>query len=190
MLYIIGGKFKKQTLQSPAGEDVRPTSSKLREALFNICQQTIEEAEFLDIFAGSGAVGLEALSRGAKHATFIEKGRHAAKIIKENIEKLKVEPFTEVIVADAFHTLQKFGEAGVQFDIIFADPPYGLGYGEQIIEMVDRYALLKNPIGELFIEDEESPHQLEIPLKRLKLKSKRKEGRCFLSQYILDQATA
>lgn len=183
-MHIIGGKYKKKILQSPTQEEVRPTSSKLRETLFNICQDSILDAKFLDLFAGSGAVGLEALSRGASQAIFVERGRHVAKVIKANIEELKEEAHTEVIVADVFSTLQHLADKGLKFDIIFADPPYGLGLGEKVLSEVDRLNLL-NEEGQLFIEDEESPEHLESHLQHLKVKSLRKAGRTWLRHYSL-----
>ncbi len=182
-MHIIGGKYKKKTLISPDSEEVRPTSGKLRETIFNICQGSILDAEFLDLFAGSGAVGLEALSRGAKHATFVEKSRHAAKVIKANIDALKEHTHTTLIAEDAFQALRGFADEGRKFDIIFADPPYRMGFGIKVLEAVDCLAILK-PGGELFIEDEESPPNLEFSLNHLELKSSRKVGRTLLQQFI------
>ena len=104
-MQIIGGKYKKKKLRSPKGKEVRPTSSRLRETIFNLCQGNVEGADFLDLFAGSGAIGLEALSRGAAHVIFIEKSRGVSKIIKDNIDALKESETTQVIIGDALHAL-------------------------------------------------------------------------------------
>lgn len=186
-MYIIGGKYKKKTIQAPHDDETRPTSAKLREALFNICQFSIEGALFLDLFAGSGAIGLEALSRGAQKVIFVEKSRHSTKTIKANIAAFKEEENTEVFVGDVFIILERFAKEGKKFDIIFADPPYGFGLGEQVIEKVDRLFLL-NKEGVLFIEDEHSPTHLEPSLHHLTLKTSRRVGRTSLKEFTLSEA--
>lgn len=118
---ILAGKYKNRPIASPKGSKTRPTSSKLRGSLFNILQHQMEGAHFLDLFAGSGAVGLEALSRGAKSATFIEKDPSAIRSIKENLKALEEE--ATVLKCDLLRNLPK--HLG-PFDIIFLDPPYEL----------------------------------------------------------------
>jgi 16S rRNA (guanine966-N2)-methyltransferase len=100
---------------------VRPTSDKMRETLFNILRGDIEGAVFVDAYAGTGAVGIEALSRGARHAIFIEKNRAAANLIRSNLEVLKVERRSRVIHGPAALYL-----GGIDADIVFLDPPYPL----------------------------------------------------------------
>jgi 16S rRNA (guanine966-N2)-methyltransferase len=122
-LKINGGIFKGICLNSPSGNKTRPTSNMLREAVFNICQHKIQDAAFLDIFAGTGAMGLEALSRGAAHATFIENERNALLCIKKNIERLSVLEKTSIYPQDVLSSLKKL--EGKTFDVIYIDPPYG-----------------------------------------------------------------
>src|SRR6185437_8160021 len=98
---VIGGEFRSRKLQSMPGMDVRPTPDKVRESLFNILQAEIEGAVFVDAYAGTGAVGIEALSRGARHAVFIEKDRAAVHLIKSNLETLKIESRARVIPGSA-----------------------------------------------------------------------------------------
>lgn len=184
MMRIIGGKFKKRTLFTPKSESVRPTTSQLREALFNICQWEIEGARFLDLFAGSGAVGLEALSRGAAQVTFVENHRVALTAIHKNIESLNVQGSTKIIGIDAFKALQKLVESGQIFDLIYADPPYGEGLGARILDFLDRHSLLALG-GSLFIEDSE----LKMPsLNTLQLHAQRKLGRAHLYEFKLADA--
>jgi 16S rRNA (guanine966-N2)-methyltransferase len=118
---VIGGEFRSRRLQSMPGTDVRPTSDKMRETLFNILSPEIEGAVFVDAYAGTGAVGIEALSRGARHAVFIEKNREAANLIKTNLGTLKVEARARVIQGSAALYLGK-----IDADIVFIDPPYPL----------------------------------------------------------------
>jgi 16S rRNA (guanine966-N2)-methyltransferase len=116
---IIGGEFRSRRLQSLPGTDVRPTSDKMRETLFNILGTSIDGVVFLDAFAGTGAVGIEALSRGARHAVFIEKDRNAANLIKTNIAALEIGARARVIQGSAALYLEK-----IDADIVFIDPPY------------------------------------------------------------------
>src|ERR1700751_5279982 len=118
---IIGGEFRSCLLKSLPGLDVRPTPDRLREALFNVLAPRIEGAVFADIYAGTGAVGIEALSRGAGRAIFVEHNRHAIGIIRANLKSLGLEDRTQVIQARARVALPS-----VRADIVFIDPPYRL----------------------------------------------------------------
>lgn len=187
-MYIISGIYRRHKILVPKGMEVRPTSAKLREALFNICQNSIGGTRFLDIFAGSGAMGLEALSRGSCEAIFIENNRMAIECIKKNIEKLKVENQTKILTGDAFSQLKKLTQLGQRFDIVFADPPYHQGgdnqsLGERILEYVDNESLL-NTDGVLFLEESKTAFSGKQTLNTLILKSERKMGRSTLLEYI------
>lgn len=116
---VIGGEFRSRKLQSMPGSEVRPTPDKVRESLFNILSPEIEGAVFVDAYAGTGAVGIEALSRGARHAIFIEKDRAAASLIKSNLASLKAEARARIIHGPAALYL-----GGIEADIVFIDPPY------------------------------------------------------------------
>ncbi len=122
---VISGKFKKHKLATlKTASSLRATSDKVKAAIFNIIGGSIEDANFLDLFAGSGAVGIEALSRGAKKVYFIEKSRANIKIIKENIKTLNIDKTCyKLFFSDAFKFLKHF-EDNLKFDIIFLDPPY------------------------------------------------------------------
>lgn len=121
---IITGLYKNRVLKTPKGETTRPTSSKLRGSIFDILQNQIEGRSFLDLFAGSGSMGIEALSRGASSATFVEKDRAAASCIRENLKTLQIE--ATVIQADATSAVKRFIKNQTQFDLIYIDPPYAL----------------------------------------------------------------
>ncbi len=122
---ITGGQFGGRILKVPKSDAIRPTQDRVREALFNILQSDIAGADFLDLFAGSGAVGLEALSRGAKSATFVEANRRHVACLKENVAALLPSAVPSLIVADCYRWLSTY--SGVGFTIGFADPPYALG---------------------------------------------------------------
>lgn len=188
-MQIIAGIFKNRKLQTPKGLQTRPTASRLRESLFNIVQSYIEDSRFLDLFAGSGAMGLEALSRGAKEATFIDHHKDSIQMINHNIKLLEVEAQARVIMGNVFQLLDRLNKKGDRFDIIFADPPYNtyiksafgdLSYGETIIKVIDENDLLV-PDGDLFIEDGHEARFIN-DLKTLKLVSLRKSGKAFLHQ--------
>jgi 16S rRNA (guanine966-N2)-methyltransferase len=126
---VIAGTFRSRILKSLKGLALRPTSDRLRETLFNVLGPTVAGARFLDLFAGTGAIGIEALSRGAKEVVFIEKHAAAAKLIRQNLDSLKIRSCFTVLPLDALRGLAMLAsrkrpfEPG--FDSIFLDPPYG-----------------------------------------------------------------
>ncbi len=120
---IIAGRFRGHPLAVPRGHATRPTSDRVREALFAILGD-IADLPVLDLFAGSGALGLEALSRGALHATFVEDSRPAALALLVNIETLGVSEETSLIQADARAALKRLAREEARFGLVFADPPY------------------------------------------------------------------
>ena len=119
---IIAGSLKGRRLKAPAWEGLRPSSDKLRETLFNILAPRIAGARVLDGYAGTGAVGLEALSRGAAHVTFVERDRRAASLIEENVRACGVEGGYTILCGDVATVLPRLGTDG--FDLILLDPPY------------------------------------------------------------------
>ena len=116
---VIAGEFRARRLKSLAGNETRPTPDKLRETLFNILAPHIAGAAFLDAYAGTGAVAIEALSRGAAHAYLLERSRAALEVIRENLAALKLEERASVLAGPALLTLGR-----CQADIVFLDPPY------------------------------------------------------------------
>jgi 16S rRNA (guanine(966)-N(2))-methyltransferase RsmD len=116
---IIGGEFRSRRLKAPAGDSVRPTPDRLRESLFSILQARIENSVFLDAYAGGGSVGIEALSRGARHAIFLEKSKVALRCLRENIQSLEIAGRCEVHPGNAATSITRF-----EADIVFLDPPY------------------------------------------------------------------
>ena len=122
---VIAGSARRLLLKTVEGLDTRPTTDRIKETLFNILSFDVENASFLDLFAGSGGIGIEALSRGAKKAVFVEQNRKAAGVIKENLEHTRLADRAEVMVRDAMSALRILEDRGEAFDIIFMDPPYG-----------------------------------------------------------------
>jgi 16S rRNA (guanine966-N2)-methyltransferase len=120
---IIGGWLGSRTLQAPPGLATRPTSDRLRETLFNVLAPRIEGAAFLDLYAGSGAVGIEALSRGAERVVFVEQAAPAVKVLRANLARLDIKDGFE-IHAGAVSAFLRRGATGAGFDAVFLDPPY------------------------------------------------------------------
>lgn len=191
-MHIIAGQFKNRKISTPKGEETRPTSARLRESLFNICQHYIEDAYFLDLFAGSGAVGFEALSRGAKHVTFIENDRNAVACINRTIELLDVGSQVDIRATDIFAGLERLTKQNKTYDIIYVDPPYDTHvklkdvaqtYGSHILDLIDEGTLLK-PRGSLFIEEAGGAIELDKNYRTLTLNSSRKMGRSVLHEFV------
>jgi len=125
---VIAGTYRSRILKTPKGLALRPTSDRLRETLFNVLGAGIQDSRYLDVFAGTGAVGIEALSRGAEYVSFIENHAPSAALIRKNLAALKVQSGVTVICADAIRGLETL-EAKVKagdppYDYIFIDPPY------------------------------------------------------------------
>ncbi|HEY6187996.1 MAG TPA: 16S rRNA (guanine(966)-N(2))-methyltransferase RsmD [Pyrinomonadaceae bacterium] len=127
---VIAGQYRGRTLRSPPSMQVRPTSDRLRETLFNVLAPRLAETRFLDLCAGSGAVGIEALSRGAAHVTFVDRSRKMCGLIESNLDLCRVpEEMTEVVLGEAADFLRRAtARGGVSWNIAFFDPPYALDY--------------------------------------------------------------
>ena len=149
VLRIIGGRHRGRRLRFPAGVTIRPTPDRVRETLFNWLQPRIAGARVLDLFAGSGALGLEALSRGAAHVSFVEKERRAAAAI-ESAAREWGEEGVQVSCADAFGWLAQ-SAGGVPFDIVFLDPPYDAALWSKAAAALVRGRLLA-PEARVYIE--------------------------------------
>jgi 16S rRNA (guanine966-N2)-methyltransferase len=121
---IIAGRFKGMRLPAIRGKAVRPTTERVREAVFNILGPLLERARILELFAGTGAFGFEALSRGAASAVFVDKDKKVAATITQTARMLGLEDQTSILAIDASRALDKLAQAGEQFSIIYLDPPY------------------------------------------------------------------
>lgn len=126
---IIAGTYRSRVLQAPPGLSTRPTSDRLRETLFNVLAPRIRGAVFLDLYAGSGAVGIEALSRGAAHVTFVERAPAALKVLRANLERLGITGGFRVCAGSVKTFLRSAAEAGPKpgrYEVVFLDPPYDM----------------------------------------------------------------
>lgn len=142
---VVAGSAKGIPLKAPKGDIVRPTVDRLKETLFNMIQNEIYERVVLDVFAGSGALGIEALSRGACQAHFCEKNKKAAEIIAENLAKTKLSEKSQIYLGDFLYGMQVIESKGVKVDLIFIDPPY---HKEELYHQAIEALLEKNLLKE------------------------------------------
>lgn len=137
---IISGQSRGRKLLSPTGLDTRPTTDRVKESMFNLIIPFIPADSVLDLFAGSGALGLEALSRRSGHCVFVESNKMAFSVLKQNIELTRQESQAEAVFCDAFSYLDRTSS---KFDIIFLDPPYNKGLLTKAIQTICKKSLLK-----------------------------------------------
>lgn len=135
---VIAGTFRSRPLAAPPGLNTRPTSDRLRETLFNVLAPRIQGAQFLDLYAGSGAVGIEALSRGAANVTFIERAAPALKVLRANLDRLSLTQGFRINSGSVGSYLRGPRSGAAEFDIVFLDPPY---------DAVSEYAAVLNLLG-------------------------------------------
>jgi 16S rRNA (guanine966-N2)-methyltransferase len=159
---IIAGSRKGARIFAPKGSDTRPTADRVREAAFNLLGPgAAEDATVLDLFAGSGAMGLEALSRGAAHATFVESDREACRTINRNLDKLGLEGAT-VLCQDALTALRADARAGTRYDLVLLDPPYRR-FSSLQNAMISHLTEILVPGGTLLVETAAN-EEPELPL--------------------------
>lgn len=148
---IIGGEFKSRLISMPKGVDIRPTQDKVREAIFNILGDMAGK-RVLELFGGSGAFGIEAISRGARHVTFVDNNSRCIGAITANLESLEIDNSRcDVIRADALKVFPKLLRRDEKFDIIFMDPPYYRELAKKCLINADSYDIL-SPIGLIVVE--------------------------------------
>ena len=138
---IIAGEARSRTILAPEGRDTRPTLDRVRENLFNILQWQCPGARVLDLFAGSGGIGIEALSRGAREAVFVENNPKAMMCVKDNLKFTKLEGKAVTLTTDVMNALYKL-EGEKVFDYIFLDPPYDRGFEKRVLEYLSDSSLV------------------------------------------------
>jgi len=161
---IITGKARGLKLTTPKNMDVRPTSDRVKESLFNIIGTKIVGTRVLDLFAGTGNLGLEAWSRGAEKVVFIDESQASLRLVRSNITKAKAEKETKVLKGNAVKVIADLVAKGERFDFIFCDPPYNKGLPAQIIEQVAKYDIVA-PGGYLVVEHSQHEILPELPIK-------------------------
>lgn len=154
---VIAGTARRLKLETPAGRHTRPTSDKIKETLFNIIQQDLYEARFLDLFSGSGGIAIEALSRGAAEAVLVDNDREALRCIRTNLHHTHFEEQARVMAMDVIQALRRLDQQKKAFDVIFMDPPYSMGLERRIIPYLIESSLVHDDtriIVEASMEDD------------------------------------
>jgi len=160
---VVGGALKGRRLATPKSDAIRPTTDRARESLFNILEHaypgSIEGARVLDLFSGTGALGIEAISRGAAYCLFVEQDIAARALIRENVEALGLQGCTRIFRRDATH----MGPIGTMqpFRLVFADPPYGKGLGEKAVASLLAGGWLEK--GVLVVVEETASNPFQLP---------------------------
>lgn len=134
---VIAGKARRTLLKTPEGLETRPTTDRTKETLFNILQGDLADSNFLDLFSGSGAIGIEALSRGASFAVFSDTSKSAIDCIRANVKATHMEEQTQIYQKDAISTIKTLETAGKVFQVIFMDPPYNCDHEKVILQMLE-----------------------------------------------------
>lgn len=176
---VLGGSARGKKLLGPTGLDFRPTTSRVKEFLFEILGDRVIDASVLDLFSGTGSLGIECLSRGARSITFVEQSKPHLRILKQNLINCGFSGKGRTQLGDVFQTLPKFRKRGLTFDLILADPPFKESLKGRIIHSVAENRILTND-GYLIIEHDrhdQTDNQL------LTLKRERRFGDCVISIY-------
>ncbi len=176
---IIGGESKGRAIRLPRGCRIRPTTDRVKGALFNILG-SLEGTSFLDLFAGCGNVGLEALSRGAQSLVFVEKDLRLIETIRENLRLFGFEGRAEVIAADAEEGIRRLRKRGELFDLLFADPPYEEGFITHIVTCLAQGELLTEN-GVVILQHSQREPMEESVVAELEISDQRRYGDTLLS---------
>jgi 16S rRNA (guanine(966)-N(2))-methyltransferase RsmD len=180
-LRVISGEFKGRKLEKLEGMEIRPTSDRVKESLFNMLGIKLYDCAFLDLFAGTGGIGIEAYSRGAEQVVFIDESAKSIKVLKTNLDKLKILDAVEVYNTDYINAISKLAIDHRKFDIIFIDPPYLKGYAQNALEAISEHHVLHEE-GIAIVEHDIADKMPENAGK-LNLTRQKKYGSTMLSFY-------
>ncbi len=158
---VISGQARGLKLKAPEGMETRPTTDRIKESFFNIIAPDIYDADFLDLFSGSGAIGIEALSRGAGSAVFVDESLKSIEVIRDNLERARLIDRAEVIQGNVLSVIGALGNRNKSFDIIFMDAPYSKGLTEASLQAVVQAKILK-PKGYIVAEQAVDEASLNI----------------------------
>ncbi|UCE18239.1 MAG: 16S rRNA (guanine(966)-N(2))-methyltransferase RsmD [Gemmatimonadota bacterium] len=164
---VITGKAKGLRLKTLKGSNKRPTTDRVKESIFSVIGEKVYEADVLDLFAGTGNLGIEALSRGARTALFIDNDHRATRIIEENLELTRFRSKSEIWTSDVFTALLRLRTVSRAFDVIFADPPYEKGFGTKTLVLLEENGLLNT--GGICILEHPIREEIRIASNRMKL---------------------
>lgn len=179
-LRVTGGRLRSRRLRAPPGADVRPTADRVREALFARLGD-LQGAAVLDLFAGSGALGIEALSRGAESLVCVERSRRCAAVLRANLESLGVAAESRVLESDALRALRRLGAAGERFDLVLIDPPYASdAAGRALAALIETRVLVP---GAMVVVESGRCHACPVP-RGLERVDQRRYGDTRITRYV------
>lgn len=181
ILRVISGTAKGHKLKTLKGYVARPTSDKVKESLFNIIVEYLADAYVLDLFAGTGNLGIEALSRGARKAVFVDKSEKATDVIRENLVSTKLIDRGVIIKGEVLKVLYNLSKEGEKFDIIFLDPPYNKGLLEETLKIIEKEDILAE--GGIIAAERSSGENIPQKIGNLELISDRRYGNTALAFY-------
>lgn len=181
---VISGKARGLKLNTPKNEDVRPTTDRVKESLFNIINGYIIDGDVLDLFAGTGSLGIECLSRGANKCVFVDVNKTSIDIVKSNIKKARVEDNAEILNIDYKSAIERVKNKNYKFDIIFMDPPYYENMFIDSLKKIDESDILKDD-GIIVVEHDTKQKFPESIGKLIKDRSK-KYGNTTLTFYCME----
>lgn len=177
---VISGSARGKKLNTLSGLNTRPTLDRVKEAVFSKIQFELEDKNILDLFAGSGALAIEALSRGAKYAVLCDNSYEAIRIIKQNIKETKLEDKTEIINKDYVEALKKLSKQNQKFDIIFLDPPYKSDFAIKAIHYIFENDMLSKDGTIIFETDDKNKEQEILKYSEMKIFDIRKYGSVYV----------
>lgn len=178
---VVAGELRGRRLVSAAGRETRPTSERARAGLFDWLGSRVVSARVLDLFAGSGALGIEALSRGASHAVFVERSREALRALRKNLAELGLESRASVVERDLSRGLGARVTEGGSFDLVFADPPYGGGWLERVLACESLARLLRDDA--IVVVEHSSRSAAPSESGRLRLRASKRYGETAFDWY-------
>ena len=178
---VISGKARGVTLKTPVGMQTRPTADRVKEAMFSIIQFDLPGARVLDLFGGTGQLGIEAVSRGAKHAVIVDASEQACRLIKENLRRAKMEAEAQVMRGDYLQYLSGCRE---QFDIIFLDPPYAEVFLENSLKKISEIDILQS--GGIIVAERPVEKELSLEFPGFSRSKDYKYGNTLLTIYRKD----
>ncbi len=162
MLRIVGGTARGIRINAPDTTKTRPTLDRVKESVFNMLMPYIDETHVLDLFAGSGNLGIEALSRGALHTVFVDESKTCRAIIAENLNKTKFISQSQILTMDVFRALRLLKDEGRKFDLVFMDPPYNMNFLVKTLQLLNDFDIIKEDgiVACEHHEDERAPEKV------------------------------
>ncbi|WP_099188064.1 16S rRNA (guanine(966)-N(2))-methyltransferase RsmD [Tepidibacter mesophilus] len=176
---VISGSARGLKLKSPKNMDVRPTTDRVKESVFNIISDKVMDSFVLDLFSGTGSLGIEALSRGSERATFVDASKSSMEIIKENIQKARVNDKSELILSDSISAVNKLGVRRDKFDIIFMDPPYLKNFIEKTLIEISKREILEE--DGIIIVEHDIKDEVKDNIEKLQKYREKKYGNTMIS---------